>query len=479
MKRNTFLSILLLGIFLWVSCSPKVQEPIVSAEPEKEVVKELDPNGCITWNEIGAAKADRVTDNYNIYRDRIKSKNFQAAYPLWKNVYETSPKANGRIDYVFRDGLKIYTNFFENTSDTILQAKYGDTMAMIYEKALICFPEKKSYYLSKQGFEYYYKYKGRATDEEIYTMLKTAVEIDKNESRVSTIIPLSSLNYRLYAEEKIGIEDARGVMENVNEIVKHNVEFTENKKEKNAWTQVEQYTLELSDRYENSQGFYDCDYFITKYYSAYETSPDNCEVIEDLYRKLKRSGCEAENPKLVALADAYRSKCRTVNPDLLCGKEALENDQFSKAIECYERYVSSTENPEQKASFLLRIAKIHYAHTRQFSKARAAAQDAMKYKSNWGEPLILIGKLYASSGPLCGPGTGFDSQVVCWPAIDKWNEAKRVDPSVAAEANNLVVRYAKYMPSKADIFSRPDIKEGSTFTVKCWIQETTKVRAAQ
>jgi len=47
--------------------------------------------------------------------------------------------------------------------------------------------------LSKQGFEYYYKYKGRATDEEIYTMLKTAVDADGNKSRVSTIIPLSSL----------------------------------------------------------------------------------------------------------------------------------------------------------------------------------------------------------------------------------------------------------------------------------------------
>ena len=103
----------------------------------------------------------------------------------------------------------------------------------------------------------------------------------------------------------------------------------------------------------------------------------------------------------------------------------------------------------------------------------------MKNKANWGDPLILIGKLYASSGPLCGPGTGFKSQVVCWPAIDKWNEAKRVDPNVAPEANTLIPRYAKYMPSKSDIFSRPDIKEGGTFKVKCWIQETTKIRAAQ
>jgi len=120
MKRNTFLSILLLGILFWTSCTQKVQESIITPQPEVEVVKELDPNGCIRWDEIGAEKADRVTDNYNIYRDQIKSKNFKAAYPLWKDVYETAPKANGRIDYVFRDGLKIYTDFIKNTSDTDL-----------------------------------------------------------------------------------------------------------------------------------------------------------------------------------------------------------------------------------------------------------------------------------------------------------------------------------------------------------------------
>jgi len=212
MKRNTFLASLFLGILFWTSCTPKVQEPIIATEPVVEEVKELDPNGCIRWDEIGAEKADRVTDNYNIYRDQIKSKNFKAAYPLWKDVYETAPKANGRIDYVFRDGLKIYTDFIKNTSDTVLQAKYV-------------------YYLSKQGFEYYYKYKGRATDEEIYTMLKTAVDADGNKSRVSTIIPLSSLNYRLYSDEKISLEDARKVLENLNGFVSPNVENKTNPKE--------------------------------------------------------------------------------------------------------------------------------------------------------------------------------------------------------------------------------------------------------
>lgn len=481
MKRNTILGMLLLAILCGVSCSPKVQEPTVITEPKKEVVKELDPNGCIRFDELGVDKAERVTDNYNIYRDRIKEKNFKKAYPRWKDVYKNAPKTNGRIDYVFRDGLKIYTDFIENTTDTILQAKYIDTMAMIYEKALICFPEKKSYYLSKQGYEYYYKYKGRASDEEIYNMLKTAVEEDGNESRVSTIIPLSSLNYRLYSNDKISLEDARKVLENVNTVVSHNVKFTENKEEKDAWTQVEQFTIELSDRFENQRGFYDCDYFIKKYYAEYETNKSDCDFMEDLYRKLRQAGCEKENEKLITLGNAYKSGCQgsSADPDLKEGAEALESEQYQKAIDAYQRYVDKNTDPEKKARFLMRISKIHYAHTRQFSKAREAALEAMKYKPNWGEPLILIGKLYASSGSLCGPGTGFDSQVVTWVAIDKWNEAKRIDSSVSSEANDLIGRYAKYMPSKADIFSRPEVKEGGNFKVKCWIQENTKVRAAQ
>ncbi|MDX1409739.1 MAG: hypothetical protein R3330_16435, partial [Saprospiraceae bacterium] len=89
----------------------------------------------------------------------------------------------------------------------------------------------------------------------------------------------------------------------------------------------------------------------------------------------------------------------------------------------------------------------------------------------------MIGKLYASSGPLCGPGRGWDSQIVTWPAIDQFMQARRVDPSVSAEANKWINYYSRYMPSVEDIFQR-QLQEGQSFTVGCWIQETTTIRAA-
>jgi hypothetical protein len=49
---------------------------------------------------------------------------------------------------------------------------------------------------------------------------------------------------------------------------------------------------------------------------------------------------------------------------------------------------------------------------------------------------------------------------------------------VKAEANKWINTYEKYMPSNEDIFFRPDIKEGDSFYVGCWIKEKTTVRAA-
>ena len=158
--------------------------------------------------------------------------------------------------------------------------------------------------------------------------------------------------------------------------------------------------------------------------------------------------------------------------------QALRDGDYREAIAKFQDAVSATEESEKKATYLLLISKIYYSHLKNFPQSRKFALEAANYKANWGEPYLLIGRLYASSGPLCGPGRGWDSQIVVWPAIDKWNYAKRVDPSIAAEANKWIQRYAQYMPSTEDVFQRT-LQEGASFKVGCWIQETTTIRSAK
>jgi len=453
-----------------MACSPKVQETVeATPPPPPKPVKTVDPNGCIKFNDLDPGKADMITDKYNIYRDAIKAKDYEKAYTDWVDVYNVAPATNGRIDYVFRDGIKIYNARLKTEKDEAIRKTYIDKLLEIYEKAPKCFPEKE---------RFYYNYEGVLSDKDIYQKLKKAVFAEGNDSRVSAINPFSSLTYRLYKDGKIDVTEARDNVNKINDIIKHNQDNCKDDKVCNAWTQVEQYSLTLQDAYERSKGFYTCDYFIGKFYADFEAKPNDCEVIEDTYLALRRGGCEKTVAQLVAINDAYKQHCRVaVEGPLTKARDCLERQDYDCAIDQYQQFVNSTSDKNKKAKYLTRIAKIYYGHKSDFKTAREYARKALTHNPNQGSAYILIGKLYASSGKLCGPGTGWKSQIVTWPAIDKWNKAKQVDPSSAAEANKLIRQYSKFMPSKGDIFQRT-LKEGASFKVKCWIQETTKIRAA-
>jgi len=158
--------------------------------------------------------------------------------------------------------------------------------------------------------------------------------------------------------------------------------------------------------------------------------------------------------------------------------DLLEGGEFEEAIEKFEQAAEETENMERRAQLYLVIAKIYYGSLKRFPIARDYAMKAAEARPNWGEPHLLIGKLYASSGPLCGPGTGWDSQIVVWPAIDEWERARRMDSEAAQEATSLINRYSQYMPKREDIFLR-SLNEGDPFTVPCWINQRTTIRIAK
>ena len=56
------------------------------------------------------------------------------------------------------------------------------------------------------------------------------------------------------------------------------------------------------------------------------------------------------------------------------------------------------------------------------------------------------------------------------------NKAKKLDPSLEAEANKQIANFAKYYPEQANAFMY-DIVDGDSFTVSCnGMRETTTVR---
>ena len=63
-----------------------------------------------------------------------------------------------------------------------------------------------------------------------------------------------------------------------------------------------------------------------------------------------------------------------------------------------------------------------------------------------------------------------------WAAVDKFIKAKTVEPDLTDEANKFIDAYRPFFPDKETIFFY-GLKEGDTYTVECWINEKTTVRA--
>ncbi len=459
------------------ACTPKTVEKVTEVETPKPAPKEekITENPCTTLNDLsGAAKEDAETA-YVLYRDYIKSKEYDTALSLWKKAYFAAPAANGRIKYQFDDGIKIYKHLYEQSSDNNLQKSYHDTIMAIYDKRAECYPEP-GYVEGRKAFDKYYYYSAHSNPNEAYELFKKALDAKGEKADYFVINPMTGILAEKLINEEISIEEGKKYVAIILDAIAYGNANCGNKCQ--AWEIINSYAPARLENLEGIKGLYDCNYYEKKYLPLLEAEPNNCEIIAKVYGRLLWGDCAPENASVAQAKTAKETHCYTPPPPpgpLRLAFDAYEQGKYIESIQLFEDFVNKTEDLEKKAKYTLLIAKIYYGDLKKFAKARKYALDATKYKSNWGEPYLLIGKLYASSGPLCGPGTGFDSQIVTWPAIDKFEYARKIDPSVSEEATKLINRYKQYMPTREDIFFR-SLKVGASFTVPCWIQEKTTIR---
>ncbi len=425
-----------------------------------------------------APNPDDAETNYVLYRDFLKANNWDRAFALWRQVYAVSPAADGRRNTVYADGIRLYEHAIQTAQDSMLKKRYVDTIFMIYDQIQECYPEG-GYISARKAFDMYYKYPNRADSMQLYNMFKQAIDTDKLKAPDFVVNPFAALLVELYASGKVPESEARTYGQQLLDIVDNGLKNCKGE-ECERWKVIESYAPARLEYFETIQGFYDCEYYIEKYYPEFQESPQDCDVIRTVYSRLKWGGCNESNAQLTAVAAAGNENCReAASAGGIVGQayDALQNGQYRRSVELFEQAAREADDATRKGNYLLTIAKIYYAHLKSFSQARNYARQAANARGGWGEPYLLIGRLYASSGPLCGPGRGWDSQVVVWAAIDMWQRARSVDPGAAAEANRLINRYTQYMPNKEDIFQR-SLRAGQSYYVGCWIQENTTIRTS-
>ncbi|MEL6987048.1 MAG: hypothetical protein AAGK97_04385 [Bacteroidota bacterium] len=470
----------LFAMIIIIACTPKATEETTKTEEvKKEAPKKEDDvkTDCATFKD--APSEDDATENYVIYRDMMKAKDYGTAMDYWQNVYKVAPAADGKRRTLFEDGIKLYHDLFTKAESEDDKKSHVNTVMGLYDKMEECYGEP-GYIAGRKAFDYYYKYSAYGEDEKAaYNLFKKAVDITGKETKAFVVNPFTASIRSLYLNDKISMEEAQTYVNKILSILEYG---PENSDDKASWEIVQGYAPELLSSLEGKKGFYDCAYYSKRYYYLFEENPTDCEVIGKVYGYMKWGGCELSDEQFAKVKAAFDANCRpkvtattTKTKGPTCRSFVIEGD-YTQAVSCYEEKMNKSTDPNKKAEYALFLAKLNYGQLKNYVKARQYARQAAELKPNWGEPYVLIGKLYASSGPLCGSGRGFMSQRVVWVAIDKWQYAKKIDPNSADEAQKLINQYYKYMPDIEDLFSR-SLTEGQSYTVDCWINERTTVRA--
>ncbi|MGB0932113.1 MAG: tetratricopeptide repeat protein, partial [Chitinophagales bacterium] len=161
---------------------------------------------------------------------------------------------------------------------------------------------------------------------------------------------------------------------------------------------------------------------------------------------------------------------------------AYKSGDTDGAIKYFLQSIELETNNSNKAKAYMNLASIERRKVKNLTtsiavQARKYALKAAELQAGWGKPYLFIGDLYASSGKLCGSGTGWESQRVSWAATDMWLKAKDIDPDVTSEANQSINKYAQYYPTVQDGFMRGGIKNGDGVSLSdCWIGGSTTAR---
>jgi len=229
---------------------------------------------------------------------------------------------------------------------------------------------------------------------------------------------------------------------------------------------------------------FDCQRYVDQYRGEFDANPTQ-ETARTLVPKLSVKGCDESNaffaqvwntayPKIVRTVTKAPTK-RPSSPG-----SSTAGMSSSEKVAYYEGKLNDPSVADSKKfAYALNGANIAYSKLGQKSKGRSLARKAAKYNPSSGKPYLVIGKIYAGSGKDCsnGVGNGFDAQQVVWVAIDQWKRAISTEPgsATAGEAQDLINKYTQYMPSQEDGFMK-GLKAGQSYTVGCWINESTKVR---
>lgn len=411
--------------------------------------------------------------NYSLFSEYAKQKNYADAIEPWTYCFENAPAA-GKGIYIY--GVSIVKWEIKNAATKEEKEEKIDKLMRVYDQRIKYFGKNKkypaSYILGKKAIDYKsLKSRDLAAQKQAYDWLKQSIDDLGPNATPIFLNHYMALSFSFYAQDEIAgerlIADYEMIQTKLDALVARGGKYGK---------PSEAMKLSFEETFANC-GAADCGTLERMFGPQYEATPDNQELLTKILTLFDKTDC-TESQLFYNASESMHKINPTSGSAAGVAKMYLAQDNAAKALEYYEEAITLEEDDIKKSQYQYTVAYITFSKNNDFAGARSYARQAVMANPNWGDPYILIGKMYAQSAQKQQLGKkDIENAAGYWAAVDMFNMAKRVDKEVSSEANQLIKIYTNYFPTKEAIFFEPDYEAGKTVKVGGWIGVSTECRS--
>lgn len=420
--------------------------------------------------------------NLSLYREsykqwkqsHYKSPAINHAFRFWKKTLAECPKSSENI-YV--DGVKMLDYFIKTSKDENKKERLIDSLMMVYDMRIQYFPNywkaphpsQIGTLLGRKGVDLYQN--RPSAYKEAYEILKKSIELDSSDASGIVYVYYFRAITRMAMKGEIdttAVVDAYDMLSDyIDENIKKYTAVGDSK-------EVEEYNNIMGNIENTFEPFANCTDLVRIYRQKFKAEPDNTDMLRKIVKLLDKKKCIDDPLYFDATVKLYDLE-PTPESAYLIGKMMLKQQRYREALK-YMEDATKMEDQDKVDDDYIYMAEAYKALD-DFPHARQMALKAAELNPSWGDPYIFIGDLYALSAKDCGDND-LTKKVAYWAAVDKYYKAKQVDPSLTEVADKRINTYKVYFPPTELLFFY-NLNEGESYTVDCWINEVTTVRAAK
>jgi len=360
--------------------------------------------------------------NLSLYYEYYKHKNYDDAIKPWRIVYQECPESK---ESLYAYGVNMYHYFIEKEKDPAVRAALADTMMMIYDKRIEYFPAKKGDILGRKGVDLlrYRRQDGIEYIQQGYNILKSSIEIEGKKSNPVILTTYISAGITLFMNGELDNESVIKDYITASDIIDGLLARRPTSRVKQA--------KEAIDTNIKESNVLTCEAINKIFKPKYEENKEDKKFLMLITGFMSDAGCELE-PFYATAAEQLYILDPSSEAAYNLGRLFFKKDDYQKAKSYYIEAIERTEDAELKANYYYELGVIAQQYLNSPQQAVQYGFEAIKYKPDFGEPYILVGTSYAAGSS--NFTDNFEKKTAYWVAVDMFNKAKVMDPSIADKA---------------------------------------------